>query len=108
LDAADVICLDATSYESRRHGHLLSEVRMGRRGGEMDSPLRRIAQRALLRLISEAEPRSVNRSRGLSWFVVPENWRMKVGIRGVLPRNGGLVSAGDDTAAWRPLQGAFG
>jgi len=63
------------------HGHLPSEVRMGRRGGEMASPLGRIAQRALLLPNSEAEPRSVDRSRGLSWFVVPENRRMKVGIK---------------------------
>gem|GEM_PF-602156 len=53
---------------------------MGRREGEMESPLHRIAHRALLLPISEAEPRSVDRSRGLSWFVVPENRRMKVGM----------------------------
>gem|GEM_PF-597175 len=53
---------------------------MGRRGGEMESPLRRMAQRALLLPISEAEPRSVDRIRGLSWFAVPENRRMKVGM----------------------------
>jgi len=49
----------------------------------MESPLHRMAQRALLLPISEAEPRSVDRSRGLSCFVVPENRRMEVGMRTV-------------------------
>ena len=52
--------------------HPWSDVRMGRRGGEMGLPSTGLRSVALLLPISEAKPRSTGRSRELSYFVVPE------------------------------------
>jgi len=46
--ACPFTALKANFYESSRHKHLLSGVRMGRCGEEMESPFRRMAQRGAL------------------------------------------------------------
>jgi len=64
--------LNANSHESSRYELPWSDLRMGRFGGEMHLPSKLWRREALFEPFSEAKLRSVDCSRGLSWFVVLE------------------------------------
>jgi hypothetical protein len=68
-----------------RMKHPWSDLRMGGFGGEMHLPSKFCRSMALFMSLSEAKPRSVDRSWGLSWFVVP-SMGMVVGIKAHLPK----------------------